>query len=84
MSSVVSAGASSVSATGFSAFAASFLGALPLPCFAIGTRIAMLQGGKFVEVATPDTFVKSSNAEVRKFLESQYITKEGGWERNLQ
>jgi phospholipid/cholesterol/gamma-HCH transport system ATP-binding protein len=45
----------------------------------IGTRIAMLNGGKIVELATPDDFINSSNPEVQGFLESQFITKEGSW-----
>jgi len=49
----------------------------------IGTRIAMLHGGKIVELSTPEDFVRSSNKAVRGFLESQFITKEGSWERNL-
>ena len=50
----------------------------------IGTRIAMLSGGKIVELSTPEEFIKSSLPEVRSFLESQFITKEGSWERNLK
>jgi phospholipid/cholesterol/gamma-HCH transport system ATP-binding protein len=50
----------------------------------IGTRIAMLHGGKIVEMATPKDFVNSSEPEVRAFLESQFITKEGVWERNIK
>jgi phospholipid/cholesterol/gamma-HCH transport system ATP-binding protein len=50
----------------------------------IGTRIAMLYGGKIVELSTPEEFIKSSLPEVRSFLESQFITKEGSWERNLK
>jgi len=45
----------------------------------IGSRIAMLHGGKIVELAPPAEFIKSSETEVRKFLESQFITKEGSW-----
>lgn len=48
---------------------------------AIGTRIAMLSGGKIVELATPQEFIRSSQDEVKHFLESQYITKRGAWER---
>ncbi len=48
---------------------------------AIGDRIAMLGGGKIVELATPDEFIVSDKPEVQAFLESQYITKEGSWER---
>jgi phospholipid/cholesterol/gamma-HCH transport system ATP-binding protein len=50
----------------------------------IGTRIAMLHGGRFIEVAEPDAFVKSPQEEVQSFLESQFITKEGAWERTVQ
>ncbi len=46
----------------------------------IGTRIAMLNQGQMVEIATPEDFVKSRNAFVRSFLEAQYITKPGEWE----
>ena len=47
----------------------------------IATRIAMLHGGKIVELTDPEGFVKSSNPEVQDFLDSQFITKEGSWER---
>ena len=47
----------------------------------IGTRIAMLHGGRIVELSTPDEFIESPVAEVQGFLESQFITKAGSWER---
>jgi phospholipid/cholesterol/gamma-HCH transport system ATP-binding protein len=50
----------------------------------IGTRIAMLNGGKVAEISTPAEFVNSSNQEVRAFLEASFITKAGIWERNLK
>lgn len=50
----------------------------------IGTRIAMLNGGKIVELSTPAEFVRSSEPDVAAFLESQFITKAGSWERNLR
>jgi phospholipid/cholesterol/gamma-HCH transport system ATP-binding protein len=50
----------------------------------IGTRIAMLHGGKVAEISTPAEFVNSSNEEVRSFLEASFITKAGIWERNLK
>ncbi len=50
----------------------------------IGTRIAMLHGGKIVELSTPKDFVNSEEPEVRAFLESQFITKAGVWERNIK
>ncbi len=48
----------------------------------IGTRIAMIHGGKVVELATPEEFIRSENSEVKKFLKSQYITERGTWERD--
>ncbi len=48
---------------------------------AIGTRIGMLYEGKLVEVATPDEFVKSRVRVVQDFLEAQYITRQGVWEK---
>jgi phospholipid/cholesterol/gamma-HCH transport system ATP-binding protein len=50
----------------------------------IGTRIAMLHGGKMVELSTPEEFINSSCQEVKDFLDAQFITKEGSWERNLK
>jgi phospholipid/cholesterol/gamma-HCH transport system ATP-binding protein len=50
----------------------------------IGTRIAMLHGGKIVELSTPYEFIRSEREEVRSFLESQFITKEGSWERKMR
>ena len=47
----------------------------------IGTRIAMLHDGKLVELSEPDQFIRSSCPEVKDFLESQFITKAGPWER---
>ncbi len=48
----------------------------------IGTRIAMLTGGKIVELADPAEFVKSAREEVQQFLEAQFITVRGEWEKN--
>jgi len=50
----------------------------------IGTRIAMLHYGKIIELSTPEQFIKSSCPEVQGFLESQFITKHGPWERKLK
>ncbi len=47
----------------------------------IGTRIAMLTGGKIVELADPEEFVKSEREEVQQFLEAQFITVRGDWEK---
>lgn len=46
----------------------------------IGSRIAMLWQGKFIEIATPSEFLRSNIKEVQNFLESQYITRKGKWE----
>lgn len=48
----------------------------------IGTRIAMLSNGKIVELAEPAEFVKSQIEEVQQFLEAQFITVRGEWEKN--
>lgn len=48
----------------------------------IGSRIAMLTGGRIVELADPAAFVKSTNQEVKEFLESQFITVRGEWEKH--
>ena len=41
----------------------------------IGHRVAMLHGGRFVEVAAPKAFAASSRPEVQQFLEAQYISR---------
>jgi ABC-type proline/glycine betaine transport system ATPase subunit len=41
----------------------------------IGHRVAMLHGGRFVEVAAPRAFASSACPEVQQFLEAQYITR---------
>jgi len=51
---------------------------------AIGSRIMMLHGGKIVENATPEEFIRSKDETVKSFLESQYITKKGKWETGLK
>jgi len=50
---------------------------------AIGSRIAMLDGARIVELAPPQEFIRSPEPAVRDFLEAQYITKQGVWERNV-
>jgi ABC-type transporter Mla maintaining outer membrane lipid asymmetry ATPase subunit MlaF len=47
---------------------------------AIATRIAMISGGHFVEIATPADFIRSKQPEVKEFLDAQYITRRGAWE----
>lgn len=49
----------------------------------IGTRIMMLHGGKIVENATPEEFIRSKDPTVQSFLESQYITKKGKWDLEM-
>lgn len=46
----------------------------------IGHRVAMLDGGHFVEVSSPREFVRSNVEAVRHFLEAQYITRKGFWQ----
>ena len=48
---------------------------------AIASRIAMLDAGRIVELGTPAEFIKSPNEKVQQFLEAQYITKRGEWEK---
>ena len=43
----------------------------------IADRIAMLTGGRFVEVSPPKTFVATDQPDVRKFLDAQFISKKG-------
>jgi phospholipid/cholesterol/gamma-HCH transport system ATP-binding protein len=51
---------------------------------AIGTRIMMIDGGKIVENAVPEDFIKSTNETVQRFLEAQYITLRGAWEEGME
>jgi phospholipid/cholesterol/gamma-HCH transport system ATP-binding protein len=46
----------------------------------IASRIAMLENGKMVEIASPKDFVKSKVPAVRDFLDANYITKKAAWE----
>ena len=50
----------------------------------IGSRIAMLTGGRVVELADPAEFVRSGQEEVQLFLESQFITRRGEWEKDIR
>ncbi len=49
----------------------------------IGTRIMMLDKGRIVENASPSEFINSKNETVKRFLESQYITSRGAWEKEM-
>jgi len=51
---------------------------------AIGTHIMMIDGGKIVENAAPNDFIRSENEIVKRFLESQYITRRGAWEKGME
>ncbi|NLB56622.1 MAG: ABC transporter ATP-binding protein [Lentisphaerae bacterium] len=48
---------------------------------AIGTRIAMIYEGNFIELSEPEKFIKSENQAVKNFLDAQYITQDGPWNR---
>jgi phospholipid/cholesterol/gamma-HCH transport system ATP-binding protein len=47
----------------------------------IGSRIAMLHLGEVIELSPPDEFIRSTNPQVQSFLEAQYITRAGSWEK---
>ena len=47
----------------------------------ISDRIAMLHSGKIVSMGPPESFVASEVPEVRAFLDAQYITRRGKWEK---
>jgi phospholipid/cholesterol/gamma-HCH transport system ATP-binding protein len=49
----------------------------------IGSRIAMIHNGRIIEISTPSEFIRSSNEIVKSFLDSQYITKRGKWEEQI-
>ena len=48
----------------------------------IGTRVAMLYNGRIIALATPKELLESDQPQVREFLDAQYITTPGPWERN--
>ena len=48
---------------------------------AIGTRIAMIYEGRILEISRPQDFIRSQNEIVKRFLDAQYITQRGDWER---
>ncbi len=48
----------------------------------IGSRIAMLDRGRIIELSDPAGFIRSEVPEVRRFLESQFITATGVWEES--
>ena len=40
--------------------------------FSIGDRVAMLNGGKIIEIGAPEEFVKSENEYVQEFIKAQF------------
>lgn len=48
---------------------------------AISSRIAMLSRGKVVDIQPPAQFITSQAPEIRQFLDAQYITRRGSWEK---
>ena len=48
---------------------------------AIADRIAMLSEGKVVDIKPPAEFIASKAPEIRSFLDAQYITRRGSWEK---
>ena len=46
----------------------------------IGTRIALLEQGKMVEISTPEEFIRSKHPAVRDFLDANFITKKPAWD----
>ena len=48
---------------------------------AISDRIAMLSAGKVVDIKPPAEFIASEAPEIRSFLDAQYITRRGSWEK---
>lgn len=48
---------------------------------AIGARIAMIYQGRIIELSKPSDFIRSENPIVKEFLDAQYVTKRGIWER---
>ncbi len=47
----------------------------------IGSRIAMLEHGKMVEISTPQEFIRSKHPAVRDFLDANFITKKPAWDQ---
>ena len=48
---------------------------------AIADRIAMLSAGRIVDIQPPAAFIASKAPEIRSFLDAQYITRRGSWEK---
>lgn len=50
---------------------------------AIADRIGMLHSSHLLATATPTEFIKSEIPEIKAFLDAQYITTRGSWEKEL-
>lgn len=50
---------------------------------AIADRIGMLHSSRLLAATTPNEFIKSEIHEIKSFLDAQYITKRGSWEKEL-
>jgi phospholipid/cholesterol/gamma-HCH transport system ATP-binding protein len=50
---------------------------------AIADRIGMLHSSHLLATATPTEFIKSDIPEIKAFLDAQYITTRGSWEKEL-
>lgn len=48
---------------------------------AISDRIAMLHSGHIIAIEPPHEFVKSTIPQIHSFLDAQYITTKGAWEK---
>jgi phospholipid/cholesterol/gamma-HCH transport system ATP-binding protein len=49
----------------------------------IADRIGMLHSSRLLATTTPNEFIKSEIHEIKSFLDAQYITKRGSWEKEL-
>ncbi len=47
----------------------------------ISDRIAMLSNGKVVDIQPPREFIRSEIPVIKSFLDAQYITRRGSWEK---
>lgn len=49
----------------------------------IADRIGMLHSSHLLAITSPKEFIKSEIPEIKAFLDAQYITKNGSWEKEL-
>ncbi|MBR1609085.1 MAG: ATP-binding cassette domain-containing protein [Kiritimatiellae bacterium] len=50
----------------------------------ISDRIAMLGGGKVLAIEPPASFIRSTIPQARAFLDAQYVTRRGAWEKTTE